>query len=407
MIEIIRKNWLWLNTTLGRRIIQDMKRDITKKLYDLILSRKGDFTRLARSIWLRPELGFEEKFACAEQKKLLSGLGFAVKSPFGGIKTAYKAVRGSGKPSFCFVAEYDALPGIGHGCGHNLICAAAIAAGWAVATMLEKKKLAGTVIVMGTPGEEGKGGKVIMLKNNALKGVDAAMMTHPSWETMIDTASTAIRRLEVSFTGKAAHAAAHPDLGVNALDAVMLIFNGINAWRQHLPESSRVHGIIIKGGEMPNIIPDNSTCCFYLRSPDDAYLDKMERRFRDIVKGAALMTGAIPKIKNYNIPYKSRRPNAVLNTTYSEAADILGLKPTAHLKPGRGSSDFGDFSHAVPGIHPYFGIAKKKIAGHSLDFTKAAGSDYGMKQMLKAAAAMASTGYFFITDKKFRKQVLG
>lgn len=382
-----------------------MKKEVIKKLHALIASRQNDFTALASAIWHKPELGMEEKFACAGLTRLLAGLGFRVETPYCGLKTAFRAVRGSGRPAFCFVAEYDALPGIGHACGHNLIGTAAIAAGWAVAESLKKRHARGTVIVMGTPGEEGNGGKVLLLRRHALKGVDAAMMVHPLWQTRIDTGSTALRRLEVSFAGKAAHAAASPDLGLNALDAVMLVFSGVNAWRQQLPESARIHGVILEGGTRPNIIPEHAMGRFYLRSPEDAYLDKMERRFRDIVKGAALMTGTVPKIKYIDVPYMSRKPNPALNAAYFEATEMLGMKPLKTDKPGRGSSDFGDFSHAVPGIHPYFAITDKTIAGHSVEFARAAGTDFAMRQMLKAAAAMAATGYAFITEKKFRKQV--
>lgn len=383
-----------------------MDKEIVKELYSLIKSREKDFTGLARQIWEKPELGFEEKFACARQLELLKELGFSTESPYAGVETAYKAVKGSKKPVFCFAAEYDALPELGHGCGHNLICAAAIAAGWALASKLEEKGIEGTVAVIGTPGEESKGGKVIMLKNHALDGVDAVMMVHPSWRTTPDTGSTAIRRFDVNFSGKSAHAAAAPELGLNALDAVVMLFTGINAWRQQLPEASRIHGVVSNGGNLPNIIPSSASCRFFLRSPDDNVLDKMEARFMDIVKGAALMTGTGFEVKPVNVPYKSRRPNQGLNRIYMDAVSELGMKPVFPLHPGRGSSDFGDFSHACPGIHPYFGIADREIAGHSVAFAEAAGSSYAMEQMLKAAAAMASTGYKFIKDKEFMLEVI-
>ncbi len=378
---------------------------VNTEIKKTIAKHSGQLESLAMKIHRNPELGFEEKKACAWQVQLLKKWGFGVKTPFAGLSTAYKAVSGRGKPTFCIMAEYDALPEIGHACGHNLICTAAMGAGTALRDALKREKIPGTVVVMGTPAEESKGGKVKMLAKGAMKGIDAVMMAHPSWRTTPDTGCTAIQRIDVTFEGVSAHAAAAPEKAKNALDAVMLLFHGVSVWRQQLPESSRLHGIVIEGGVVPNVIPDRASCRFFLRSPDDAVLADMDKRFRDIARGAALMTGTKPKISPALEPYKSRRPNKPLNEAFVEAAETVGLNPVIPDRSGRGSTDFGDVSHVAPGVHVYFGISKREIAGHSIALRKAAGSAYGLKQMLRTAEAMAQVGYRYFADDAFRKSV--
>ena len=360
---------------------------------------------LAAAVFRNPELAFEEKEACDLQVRLLKKRGFRVTSPFAGLATAYKAVWGKGRPAFCFMAEYDALPEIGHACGHNLICAAAIGAGCALRDVLERARVRGTVVIMGTPAEEGGGGKVVMIRSGALKGIDAVLEAHPSYRTTPDNGCTAIRRLSVSYAGRSSHAAGSPELGLNALDAVMLLFQGVNAWRQHMAETSRIHGIVTEGGVAPNIVPDRSSALFYLRSLNDGQLAAMVSRFRDIARGAALMTGTRLELETGGRGYKSRIPNAPLNDAYVQAAESAGLAPEIPEKSGRGSSDFGDVSHQVPGAHVYFGIGKRVLACHSTEFRKAAGSAYGLDQMVRAAEAAAAVGHRYFTDPEFRRRV--
>ncbi|MDY7009267.1 MAG: M20 family metallopeptidase [Planctomycetota bacterium] len=370
-----------------------------------IAGHADELKALAMKIHRNPELGFEEKKACAWQVQMLKRWGFKVQTPFAGLSTAYKAVFGRGKPVFCLMAEYDALPEIGHACGHNLICTAAMGAGAALRAMLKRDKIAGTLVVMGAPAEESKGGKIKMLANGALKGIDAVMMAHPSWRTTPDTGCTAIQRIDVTFEGVSAHAAASPEKARNALDAIMLLFHGVSAWRQQLPETSRVHGIVVEGGVAPNIIPDLASCRFFLRSPDEDVFTDMAERFRDIARGAALMTGTKAKISPGLEPYRGRRPNKPFNEAFIESAEAAGLNPVIPEQSGRGSSDFGDVSCVVPGSHVYFGIAGREIPAHSVAFRKAAGSAYGLKQMLRTAEAMAQVGYRYFSDDAFRKSV--
>jgi len=370
----------------------------------ILKGQKKALTALALKIHGHPELALEEVRACKWQVDLLRKWKFRVKSPFGGLKTAYRADRGRGGPVLCFMAEYDALPGVGHGCGHNLIAAAGVGAGYLLSRLLEAHRIKGTVTVMGTPGEEGAGGKVIMIRNGALRGVDAAMMCHPSDRTEPDTGNSSIERVGVTFRGKSVHAAG-PEEGLNALDAVNLLYSGIGAWRQQLPESARVHGVITDGGLKPNIIPESASCEFYLRSPDGRYLKSMVRRFRDIVKGAALMTGTKPEVESFGVSTKGRKPSPVLSEAWMANAGLAGLKVVIPGKPVRGSSDFGNVSHLVPAIHPYFGISRKPIPSHSHQFTRAAKSKLGIANMFRMTVALALTGFRFMSDEDFRTSV--
>ncbi len=376
-----------------------------KEIRKSIMHHADALKNLALKIHSHPELGFEERKACAWQLSLLKRWRFDVTTPWAGMATAYRATRGTGKPTFCFMSEYDALPRIGHGCGHNLISAAALGAAQALSQVLTARQIQGTVMVLGTPAEEGQGGKVKLVAGNGMRDVDAVLLAHPSYRTTPDSGCTAIQRFRIHFMGQSAHAAASPERARNALDAVMLLFQGINAWRQQLPESSRIHGIVSDGGVVPNIIPDTAGCVFYLRSPDDNVLQSMAERFKQIVTGAALMTATEATIEPWMAPYKARWPNATLNRLYLESAERCGLHPEIPEQPGRGSSDFGDVSQQAPGAHVYFGISRKIIAGHSPDFREASARPYGINQMLKAAQAMALVGYRYFSEETVRQSV--
>jgi amidohydrolase len=377
-----------------------------ESLRELLADQREDYLRFSREIWERPELGFEEHYACRRQVELLTASGFQVVTPYAGMDTAYRAEWGTGGEVFAIASEYDALPEIDHACGHNLICTAAMAAAELVRKTLERSGQPGRIVVLGTPGEESMGGKVIMLREKCLEGVGAVMMVHPGWRSSIDMGSSAVNRLNVEFFGKAAHAGGSPERGINALDAMIMLFNGISVWRQQLPESSRVHGIIEAGGERPNIIPDYTRCWFYLRSPENDQLEQMNERFLSIVEGAATMTGCTYKTIPNNLPYKARKPNAAMNRRYAEAMRVQGHDVKVEpVKAGRGSSDFGDFSQICPGIHPYFGISAIEISGHSKEFCAAASSALAGESMLAAAVAMADIALTYLSDADFRDEV--
>lgn len=361
---------------------------------------------LALRIHANPELGLAEHQAARWQVELLERLGFDVTAPFGGLETAYRAVRGSGKPVVCFLAEYDALPGIGHGCGHNLVAPVAIGAGAALSDALHTAGAEGTVVVLGTPAEEGHGGKVTLVEAGAFEDVDLALMAHPSKRTSGDLGRLAVVRREVSFAGRAAHAAAYPELGRNALDAVMLLFAGVNAWRQHLPDACRVHGIVTDGGDAPNIVPAHAACRFYLRAPDEKTLSEMLSRFERIAEGAGLMTATEATVSaGGDSPYKAGRVNRVLGEAFLEIAEQLDMDPKRDPGRGRGSSDFGNVSAVVPGAHYYFRITDEPTPSHSEAFARAAASELALGMMLKTAQALARVGARFCTDADFRDSV--
>ena len=360
---------------------------------------------LSDAIWNNPELAYKEFFAVEQAVEFLKEQNFTPETNYGGIATAFKAEYGTGKPTFAIFAEFDALPDVGHGCGHNLICASALAAFCAAAKILSENTLPGKIILLGSPAEESGGGKIKMINKGCLDGVDAAMMVHPSYRATPDTGSSAITRFDVIFHGKASHAAGAPELGINALAAVNLLFAGVNAYREQLPEDSRMHGIITDGGEAPNITPARAACRFFLRSTSQEWIEKMEKRFKDIVHGAELMTGATAEIIPFNIPYQARKPNAALNKLYIESISRLGMNYVLPARGGRGSSDFGNVSQSVPGIHPYFPVTDHEIACHSDAFRIASGSDFAFDNAMTAAAAMANIAIQYLTDSSFKEKV--
>lgn len=379
---------------------------IKPTISDTVEKYGNELKDLSLKIHKCPELGMEEYNACKWQTGLLRKMGFEVKTPYCGLKTAYIAKSGKGGPVFSFLAEYDALPEMGHACGHNLICSTAIGAGKALAETLKSEKIPGTVTVMGTPAEEGKGGKVQLLSKNGFENIDVVMMAHPLYRTQPWHGFLSVERFNVSFHGKASHAANTPEKGRNALDAVMLFFQGINAWRQHLHENSRVHGIVTAGGAAPNIIPDFTSCSFYIRAGNEKMMREMIKRFKDIAKGAALMTGTTCEVRDGEEGYKGGKINKVLNDEYFRVAEELGMEPVMFEKGGRASSDFGDVSQVIPGTHVYFGIApNEKPPLHSAKFAEAAKSEYALNSMLKTSKALAQIGYRFFTDPDFRKAI--
>jgi amidohydrolase len=363
---------------------------------------------VAREIHADPELGMNEFNAVKRQVELLKSWGFNVENPYCELDTAYRAEWGSSGPTFCFMSEYDALPEIGHACGHNLISVVALGAGKALVDILKERNIPGRVVVMGTPGEEGQGGKVTIINRGGLDDIDAAIMAHPSYKTAIWSGSFAVERYDVTFEGKAAHAAAAPEEGINALDAVMLLFHGINAWREHLPEATRIHGVVTNGGTFPNIVPETAEASFYLRAESQQQIEKMLKRFKQIIKGAALMTECNYILKSKEIGYKSGIPNNTLNDAFFNAASELNMNPDRPKLAWRASTDFGDVSHKIPGTHIYFGITEggKETPLHTLEFAKNANSQYGIDQAIKIAKAITSVGYKFLTDDEFRNLVI-
>jgi amidohydrolase len=293
------------------------------------------------------------------------------------------------------LAEYDALPGLGHACGHNLIGAAAVGAGLAMQSALSE--LAGTVQVIGTPGEEGGGGKAIMVDGGVFDGVDAAMMVHPSSKNLTRRSSLTSYKIQIEFFGKPAHAAAKPDEGINALEAMILTYNGINALRQHLRDDARIHGIITHGGDAPNIVPEYTAARFYVRAADSPYTVEVIEKIRGCAEGAALATGARLEFSEYAPHYDDRLPNHKLYDLAEANMAALDLELAAPDER-MGSSDMGNVSQVVPSMHPYVAIGPEEMGGHTAEFCAAAGSPAGHEGMIKAAKLMAMTAVDLLAE---------
>ncbi|MDI6771094.1 MAG: M20 family metallopeptidase [bacterium] len=375
------------------------------QILSAIDAASGELIELARRIHATPEIAFQERQAAAWLTEALEQYGFRVERGVADLETAFRAdIAGSDHgPTVAILAEYDALPEIGHACGHNLICTAALGAGIGLAAV--RQHLKGRVAVMGTPAEEGGGGKVIMLERGAFQGVDAAMMFHPASYTLSGRPSLTSYRLAVTFAGRSAHAAAAPDEGVNALDGLIQTFVGIGLLRQQVRDDARIHGIITYGGAAPNIIPDRAEAVLTVRATDDGYARELLERVINIARGAALATGTTLEHASRK-GYEAIKPNRALAGAFSRHLEVLGWpEDTPPDRPRMGSTDMGDLSQAIPSIHPYVAIGPKDMVGHTLEFREASLGDRGLEAMLAAAKAMALTAYDLMARPELLAQV--
>ncbi|MEW5826708.1 MAG: M20 family metallopeptidase [Candidatus Bipolaricaulota bacterium] len=357
--------------------------------------------QVSQYLFAHPELKFEEQLAAERLAGELEADGFSVERGAAGLATALRAEHPavSTGPAVVVIAEYDALPDLGHACGHNLIASAALGAALAVGTI--KRELPGRLLFFGTPAEEGGGGKVLMIDAGLFRDIDAAMMFHPAPFTVVGHGSLAITEVRIEFRGVAAHASAWPEKGVNALDAVIQTYNGINALRQHLRDGSRIHGVITHGGVKPNIVPDYAAAEFYVRSADSAYRDQLVDKLRRCAEGAALATGATLTFAPISVPYKAMKRNRTLEEAFARNLGLLKWPvdvPPAGMTLPMGSTDMGDVSHVVPSLHPYFSICGPEVAGHSREFGVASSSERGHRAMMAAAKAMALTAVDLLTS---------
>ncbi|MGH2378063.1 MAG: M20 family metallopeptidase [Candidatus Limnocylindria bacterium] len=364
---------------------------------------------LSRDIHAHPELNYEEHHAAAALADALEGWGFAVERGVGGVETAFRAsARGAGDgPTVAFLAEYDALPEIGHGCGHNLI--ALSAAGGGLGARAALAGLGGTIQVIGTPAEEGGGGKIRLLEAGVFYGVDVALSSHPaSHRTVIPTEfegpgwGLAMIGFRYAFHGKASHAAVAPHDGVNALNAVLRLFSGIDTLRQHLRDDVRIHGIITDGGKAPNVVPDFAAANFMLRSRDRDHLREVVEKVRRVAEGAAIETGARLEIVPYypfvtpegtHAMYENGRPNSVLARLARRHAVAAGLRldepPKGSRSSGGASSDFGNVSQAIPAFALGFAVSDRPVPGHTAAMRDAAATDLAHANAIAVAKTLA------------------
>ncbi len=359
-----------------------------------------------------PELGHQEHRAAALLSDMLEEAGFEVERGVADMQTSFLAQKtfGDGNgPRVAILAEYDALPNMGHACGHNIIAASAVGAGMALLPTLDalaEEGFAGTLLVIGTPAEEGAvddaGGKVLMVEAGIFDDVDCALMIHPSSLNGIGGRSLAREAMEITYHGKSSHAAASPEAGRNALDAAIQTFNGWNALRQHVTDDVRIHGVITEGGHSPNIVPDRAQIRMYARAAEVEYLDYVVERIKDCAEGGARAAGCTAEFRNTGQRYANMKPNLTFAGAYAENVRALGEDIDETLRGG-GSTDMGNVSHAVPSIHPYVAIVPPSVAGHSIEFAAAAASEAGKRGMLLGAKAMAMTVVDCFTDPALRE----
>ena len=379
-----------------------------KQLINEAINKLQDtFYDVSKYIGQNPELGHEEFKACKALTDVLKEQGFTVEIGTCDLPTAFTAVYDSQKPgpSIGFMAEYDALPDLGHACGHNLIGTMSIAAGIGLSKAVAET--GGKVYVYGTPAEETRGGKVTMAEQGIFNHLDVAMMVHPYYCHQKSGRSLAMDAIQFEFFGKSAHAAAAPHEGINALDGVLQTFNSINALRQHVKPDVRIHGVITEGGKAANVVPDYAVAQFYVRASTRAYVDEVTEKVKACANGAALATGTKLKISNYEFSYDDMQTNQTLSDVYTNNLISLGVSEQSITEDqgDHGSLDMGNVSQVVPAIHPYIQIWNDYFVCHTHEFREAALSEQGREAMILGAKTMALTGYDVLTNQTLLQKI--
>ena len=374
-------------TTLPQINLETLKTDLQSAGDRL----RPDLEGLSLRIHAHPEIAFQEHQAAAWLSERLEQGGFAIERGVGGLATAFVGrYRGGPGPTLALVAEFDALPGVGHGCGHNIIGTSAVGA--ALALKEAWPTLPGEILLVGAPAEESGGGKAYLVEAGVFDGVSAALMVHPSMKTQVVASLIAMQEIVVEYFGKAAHASSKPQDGINALDALVIAYMGIATLRQHIRSDARIHGIITNGGAVPNVVPDYAAGRFFVRAPDDEYLDELVQRVLACFRSGAEATGARLEHRFPSKRYSAMRSNPTLATTFARNLQLVGLEETPpDPTRGSGSSDMGNVSQVVPALHPSIAIAPRGVAGHSLQFTEYAASAAGMQGQACATQVMALT----------------
>ena len=365
---------------------------------------KERLAEISDYIYNNPELGNQEYKAVEALTTFLKEHDFEIEAPIADMATAFKATFDSGKPGMTigYLCEYDALPKIGHGCGHNMIGAMSAGAGVALSKVLHE--IGGKVIVYGTPAEETNGGKVILAEAGVFDELDAAMIVHPDGETRASGSSSALYPIRFIYKGKTAHAASCPEKGINALNSVIQLFNGIDALRQHVTPDIKMHGIITKGGVAANIVPDEAIADFYFRASTKERVTEVIEKVKKIAEGAALMTGATLEMERYELPYDDLNTNETLSEMFNSNLRELGITDIKEAKATGGSSDIGNVSYVAPTIHPYIGITDCPMVGHSVEMANATTTSKAHDRLLIAALAMAYTGHdVIVKNESLRK----
>ncbi|HEX6677027.1 MAG TPA: M20 family metallopeptidase [Actinomycetes bacterium] len=383
-----------------------MAGDVKERVRRRIGDSRGELVALSRRIHGAPELAFQEERACGWLCEALAEVGFAVEAGAYGLPTAFTARAGSGPLRLVVCAEYDALPDVGHACGHNLIAAMAVGAGLGLAAVADDLGI--EVTVLGTPAEESGGGKVIMLERGAFADAHAAMMVHPAPFELAAMPVIASTQFDVHYTGKEAHAAAYPDLGINAADALVVAQAGIGLLRQHLRPSDRVHGIVTKGGDAPNIVPARTSARYMVRAATLEDLAEVRAKVLRCFEAGALATGATLEVTADQRPYAEMRHDPDLLAAYRRNVEALGRRPVDDDGGRRMpvSTDMGNVSRALPAIHPSISIDSLPAVNHTREFTAHCVSPAAEQALLDGAVAMAWTAVDAATDEPLRARLL-
>jgi len=383
-------------------VIEGLKQEVCASVDRLA----PELVHVSHAIHADPELAFEEVRAARLLAETARAHGLAAQQSVYGLATAIEARVGASGPTVALLSEYDALPGIGHACGHNIIATTALGAALALAEL--GPRLPGRLRWLGTPAEERGGGKEIMARNGAFEGVDAALMVHPAGVDLATMPCLTIAELEATYFGVASHASAMPERGVNALDAIVLAYQAIAALRQHIRPSERLHGIITDGGQAPNIVPERAAGRFYVRAADAGALAALKPRVEGCFHAGADATGARLELVWGDVDYLDLDTSWPLARRYQANAESLGRAffPFDKLPPGvQGSTDMGNVSHRVPSIHPMIAASPPNVSIHNAEFAKWAGSELGDRAVVDGAKALAMTALDFLCDPGLRSEV--
>jgi len=365
----------------------DSKKKIKNTLDELIASLQ----EVNDWMYENPELGFEEYQTSEYLINYIDSHGIKVNNPVGGLKTAFSATLGSSGPLIVLCVEYDALPEIGHACGHNIIATASIGAGLALKNLVDDLNI--RVKILGTPAEEGGGGKIVLLDKGEFEGASCSMMIHPSPYNVANPTMTTIQQYKIEYFGKDAHAAGAPQEGINALDAQIQLFVNVSTFRQQLPTSNSMHGVIVDGGFQPNIIPSYTSSEWYLRALNGEDLSVLEVKFKNFVEAAALSTGCTVQITSPDYRYSEVLNNKVMYELFIENGKDVGREMLYEdsSMPRLGSTDMGNISQAIPSIHPMLSIDSGKAVNHQPEFAAATITKGGHKAIYDGAYCMATT----------------
>ncbi len=372
--------------------------DAKAALAAAVEANRADILDLSHRIHANPEPAFEEVQAATWIAEILARHGFTVEHPAGRLATAIRAVRPNGRggrsPRIGILAEYDALPGLGHGCGHNTMAASGVGAALALAAVSED--LPGEIVFLGTPAEERGSGKQCMIDDGLFEGIDAALLYHPCDRNHVETHPLASEDVDVVYTGLQAHASSDPWMGKNALDALISLFTSVGLWRQQLRPTARVHGVIREGGTAANIIPDRAVASFMIRSIDEAEYERMRDRFRGMCEAAALATDTTVEV-TFSGRASTMRNNRVLAERFRANMAAYGIVDQGD-DPNAGSTDMANVSWVCPAIHPDLSIAPEGTPGHSIRFRDAAATPRADETTLLAATLVAQTAYELFAD---------